>query len=361
MVATWDGCSARCWPASASGTWRRAGLIEVEHLVSRTASEVLAAVPRPTRHRTGPDPARLRRRGAAQPAAGGAGRGAGRGGRVVPAARRRGCRRPRWRRGRPHRTGRRRAVVARAGHRRPGPAHRAAGGAPATGADRSPPVPAGRPDALPAGVVAPPASATPCDSPSRGADRQSGDPPKPSRTPPGGPDCLDSGLWSLRPGAAVAAWITRRVRDSRIPDRFRYRVCGPRRLTSAPLGSTPPLPPRESTMTRRVAVAAALVVLTLLVGSRWVTNRSAVLANERATVPAGPHRLGHAQARRRPPSRRPAPTQVAAPKPPPAKRAGSGPFGSLKLTGRKHGGADLRRRPDRSGHRRCSTSSRRPT
>jgi peptidoglycan/xylan/chitin deacetylase (PgdA/CDA1 family) len=87
-------------------------------------------------------------------------------------------------------------------------------------------------------------------------------------------------------------------------------------------------------MTRRVAVAAALVVLTLLVGSRWVTNRSAVLANERATVPAGPT----ASALPEPaPSTEPttAPTQVAAPKPAPAKRAGSGPFGSLKLTGRK--------------------------
>jgi len=88
-------------------------------------------------------------------------------------------------------------------------------------------------------------------------------------------------------------------------------------------------------MTRRVAVAAALVVLTLLVGSRWVSNRSAVLANERAVVPTAPTS--------RPPPPSPSvgptatPTQVAAPKPPPkaVKRAGSGPFGSLRLTGRK--------------------------
>ena len=41
-------------------------------------------------------------------------------------------------------------------------------------------------------------------------------------------------------------------------------------------------------MSRRVAVATALVVLTLLVGSRWVTNRSAVLANQRSTIAASP-------------------------------------------------------------------------
>ncbi|GIF69649.1 hypothetical protein Ais01nite_76840 [Asanoa ishikariensis] len=86
-------------------------------------------------------------------------------------------------------------------------------------------------------------------------------------------------------------------------------------------------------MTRRLAVATALVVLTLLVGSRWVTNRSAVLANQRTTVPASPTSPKASP----PPSAEPSapPTQVAAPKPPTAKRAGSGPFGSLKLTGRK--------------------------
>ncbi|GIF74739.1 polysaccharide deacetylase family protein [Asanoa siamensis] len=89
-------------------------------------------------------------------------------------------------------------------------------------------------------------------------------------------------------------------------------------------------------MTRRVAVAAALVVLTLLVGSRWVTNRSAVLANQRSTVPTAPA-TGVAQPPPAPevtPSSTPVPTHVAAPKPKP-KRAGSGPFGSLRTTGRK--------------------------
>ncbi|MDG4821897.1 polysaccharide deacetylase family protein [Asanoa sp. WMMD1127] len=86
-------------------------------------------------------------------------------------------------------------------------------------------------------------------------------------------------------------------------------------------------------MTRRVAVAAALVVLTLLVGSRWVTNRSAVLANER--VPSSPRPSVAPVVPPPTPSPSTSPSkQVAAPKPKP-KRPGSGPFGSLKLTGRK--------------------------
>ncbi|HTF11467.1 MAG TPA: polysaccharide deacetylase family protein [Asanoa sp.] len=86
-------------------------------------------------------------------------------------------------------------------------------------------------------------------------------------------------------------------------------------------------------MSRRVAVAAALVVLTLLVGSRWVTNRSAVLANQRSTVAASPSAV---RAPAPAPSVEPTePTDVvAAPKPKP-KPAGGGPFGSMKLTGRK--------------------------
>ncbi|GAA1885445.1 polysaccharide deacetylase family protein [Asanoa iriomotensis] len=89
-------------------------------------------------------------------------------------------------------------------------------------------------------------------------------------------------------------------------------------------------------MTRRVAVAAALVVLTLLVGSRWVTNRSAVLANQRSTVPAGPTTPNTPPPPEATPSTAPtaAPTHVAAPKPKP-DRPGSGPFGSMRLTGRK--------------------------
>ena len=39
------GCSARCSPASASGTPPPSALIEVEHLLSRCVSEVLGAVP----------------------------------------------------------------------------------------------------------------------------------------------------------------------------------------------------------------------------------------------------------------------------------------------------------------------------
>ena len=62
-----------------------------------------------------PDPARLRRRGAAHPAAGGAGRRAGRGRCAHPAARRPGAAGGAGRRGRPDRTGRRGALVARAG------------------------------------------------------------------------------------------------------------------------------------------------------------------------------------------------------------------------------------------------------
>ena len=89
-------------------------------------------------------------------------------------------------------------------------------------------------------------------------------------------------------------------------------------------------------MSRRVAVAAALVVLTLLVGSRWTTNRSAVLANERATVPASPSVAAPPTVPAEPsPTVGPtAPPEVVAPKPK-TKPAGNGPFGSMKLTGRK--------------------------
>ncbi|MEV0717406.1 polysaccharide deacetylase family protein [Asanoa sp. NPDC050611] len=89
-------------------------------------------------------------------------------------------------------------------------------------------------------------------------------------------------------------------------------------------------------MTRRVAVAAALVVLTLLVGSRWVTNRSTVLANERSTVPAGTPRPTPTATPPPPEDVAPTapPTRAAAPKPKP-KRPGTGPFGSMRLTGRK--------------------------
>ncbi|HEV7707890.1 MAG TPA: polysaccharide deacetylase family protein [Asanoa sp.] len=89
-------------------------------------------------------------------------------------------------------------------------------------------------------------------------------------------------------------------------------------------------------MSRRVAVATALVVLTLLVGSRWVTNRSAVLANQRSTIAASPPAARPTTTAPSPsaPASDTPPDVVVAPKPKP-KPAGSGPFGSMKLTGRK--------------------------
>jgi len=84
-------------------------------------------------------------------------------------------------------------------------------------------------------------------------------------------------------------------------------------------------------------VAAALVVLSLLVGSRWVVTRSspAVLAQQPVATPspsAGEEGLPTPSP---PASPSPAPVKtVAAPKPNPNRPRG-GPFGSMRVTGRK--------------------------
>ena len=92
VVATWEALLRPVLAGIGERHAATAGLIEVEHLVSRCVSEAFAAVSRANaRHRPRPDPALLRRRGAAQPAAGGAGRRARRGRGQLPDAGRPGA------------------------------------------------------------------------------------------------------------------------------------------------------------------------------------------------------------------------------------------------------------------------------
>ena len=229
-------CCARCSPASASGTRPPPRLIEVEHLFSRCVSEVLGAVPRPPR-RPGP-------RGSCSPAPTRSST-ACRWRRWPPPSRRTGltsgCSAPGCRSAaladavEPHRSGRRRGLVAL----RPPPTPTSS--ARCSQRPRRPMLvlaggPGWRADELPAGVALP-TSLTEAVSPGVG--------------------CL---RW--RPSASVEA------------------------VRPAPA-------PRSTPMRSRITVAAALAVLTVLVGVRWAMTRDVpatvpvVVAAPSAAPPAG--------------------------------------------------------------------------
>jgi len=88
-------------------------------------------------------------------------------------------------------------------------------------------------------------------------------------------------------------------------------------------------------MTRRVAVAAALVVLSLLVGTRWVTTRTAPVAQAQQPPPSTPSPTPSPSPTRVTPSPVAPPKKtVAAPKPKPNRGRG-GPYGSVRMTGKK--------------------------